>query len=76
MQMQDAVELMNFLENQGFDAKLYEDYSGRGMYGNTTTGVTTDASPGEMEFMEEEMEEAEIDPAFRKDSMGLDYIYY
>jgi len=74
--MHEATELVEFLQNEGYEAKLYEDYSGRGMYGNTTTGVTTDASPGTMESLEEEMEESEIDPSFRKDSMGLDYIYY
>ena len=74
--MHEAVELMNFLQDEGYEAELYEGYSGRGMYGNTTTGVTTDASPGTMESMEEDMENADIDPSFRRDSMGLDYIYY
>ncbi len=76
MQTYKAIELVNFLEAKGYDAELYEDYSGRGMYGNTTTGVTTDASPNSMENLEEDMEEAEIDPSFRRDNMGLDYIYY
>lgn len=76
MQLHEAIELVEFLESEGYDAELYEDYSGRGMYGNTTTGVTTDARPQSMEAMEEAMEEAEIDPSFRKDNMGLDYIYY
>lgn len=76
MQKNTAIDLMDFLQSEGFDAELYEDYSGRGMYGRTTTGITTNASFGEMESMEEEMELAGIDPSFSKDSMGLDYIYY
>jgi len=76
MELPDAIELVDFLQGEGYDAELYEGYSGRGMYGKTTTGVTTDASPGSMEHMEEEMEENEIDPSFHRDSMGLDYIYY
>lgn len=76
MQLEQAQELMNFLQDEGYEAELYEGYSGRGMYGNTTTGVTTDASPGAMESMEEDMENVDIDTSFRHDDMGLDYIYY
>ena len=71
-----AIDLMNFLQEEGYEADLYDDYSGRGMFGSETTGVTTDARPDSMDKMEEAMEEAEIDPCFRKDNMGLDYIYY
>ncbi len=71
-----AIDLKDFLQEEGYEADLYDDYSGRGMYGNETTGVTTDASPAAMEEMKEQMEEVEIDPFFCKDSMGLDYIYY
>lgn len=76
MQMQDAVSLMNFLFNEGYDAEIRDDYSGRGMYGKTTVAVTTDANPATMEFMREEMENAEMNPVYSSDSMGLDYIYY
>lgn len=76
MQFEAAIDLKDFLQDQGYDAELYEDYSGRGMFGRTTTGVTSDATPYDVNEMQEDMEEAEIDPAFRKDSMGLDYIYY
>jgi len=76
MQLSDAIELVDFLESKGYDAELYEQYSGRGMYGSETTGVTTNASPNSMDNLEEDLEEAEIDTEFRRDNMGLDYIYY
>jgi len=76
MELPTAIDLVEFLQNEGYEAELYEGYSGRSMYGRTTTGVTTDARPHSMEAMEEDMESADIDPDFRSDSMGLSYIYY
>jgi hypothetical protein len=76
MLLEHAIELVEFLESEGHEAELYENYSGRCMYGNTTTGVTTDARPCIMKDLEEEMETAGIEPDMRSDSMGLDYIYY
>jgi len=76
MLFEQAQKLMNFLQDNGYEANLYENYSGRYMYGRTTTGVTTDANPGAIEYMEEDMKNADIDSDFSRDSMGLDYIYY
>jgi len=76
MQLEQATELVEFLESEGHEAELYENYSGRGMYGNTTTGVTTDASFGTMDSMEQSLEIAGIEPHMQRDNMGLDYIYY
>lgn len=76
MELEQATEVMHFLQDAGYEAELYENYSGRAMYGKTTTGVTTDANPGTMESLEDEMEECEIETGFRHDSMGLDFIYY
>lgn len=69
-------ELSSFAE-----AEIYEDYSGRGMYGRTTTGVVTGASQGEfiMALVEVARELDEIEPRefqFATDSMGRDTIYY
>ena len=71
MDLNSATEMVDILQSEGYEAELYYDYSGRGMYGNTTTGVTTDARPNTMAEMEA-LEEWD----FRSDSMGLDYIYY
>jgi hypothetical protein len=76
MDRNSAIDLKDFLHDRGYEADLYDDYSGRSMYGSETTGVTTDARPSDMDEMEEAMEEAEIEPPFRKDNMGMDYIYY
>ena len=36
-----AVEILN---EYGHEASVYEDYSGRGMYGDTVDGITADCS--------------------------------
>ena len=75
MQLHEAIELVDYLELQGYEATLYEGYSGRGMYGKETTGVTTDARPYDMEELETDIEEI-LPRGYRTDSMGLDFIYY
>jgi hypothetical protein len=37
-----AETLKNMMENNGEEAEIYEDYSGRAMYGKTTTGLVID----------------------------------
>jgi len=39
-----AVKLMNVLHNEGHDAEVREGYSGKGMFGKTTTGISTNAT--------------------------------
>ena len=41
-----AETLVQALEDEGIDAELREDYSGRGMYGKTTAGVVFDGDIG------------------------------
>lgn len=36
-------EIAELLVNSGYDLQIYEDYSGRGMYGKTTTGIECDS---------------------------------
>lgn len=59
-----ALKLIKKLKMEGYNASLYEDYSGRGMFGRTTFGVITDAR--------------NVSPKIklRRDNLGLDYIYY
>ena len=43
MQLELAKKIVNACYNQGKEARLYEDYSGRWMYGKETTGVVVDS---------------------------------
>lgn len=87
-----TVEAANFLANalgaMGYNADVYSDYSGRGMYGETTTAVQvrdefpdiSDAIHKQLAYVDDdELEEGEDypDPAsIRSDSMGLGSIFY
>jgi len=69
MKLDAAIDLVNALQDNGFEAETYEDYSGRGMYGETTTGVVSDITPNTIpEF---------LNTRYNIDNMGKsDYIYY
>ena len=70
------------------DAEIYEGYSGRGMYGRETTGVTVNslsevaasmiANAEEVAVRVAELKAAgvEMPTGFRQDSMGYDTIIY
>ncbi len=68
MELTKANEIIERLEEQGYEAGLYREYSGRAMYGKTTYAVTTDCSPVTMEAHRIEY------PCV--DNMGLEYVYY
>ena len=36
-----AEKIVAMLQDEGFTARVYDDYSGRGMYGKTTTAVVS-----------------------------------
>lgn len=84
----DTAELIvEALHNYGEDeAELYEDYSGRGMYGRNTTGVVVENTgailPAVVEYLRDNVcEECDWDgiPDFesmRLDNLGLSYIVY
>lgn len=38
-----AEHIVNACNNEGVEARLYENYSGRGMYGKTTMGVVVES---------------------------------
>lgn len=44
MKLEFAQSVVDFMYDSGTDAKLYEDYSGRWMYGSTTAAVVGDLS--------------------------------
>ena len=62
-----------YLEDDCHEARVYEGYSGRSMYGSTTTGVVTDA---DAEAFKAACLRAEVEFGNRWDSMGLQTIYY
>ena len=41
MKLANAEKIAEFFEQSGIPYEIYEDYSGRGMYGATTAGVVT-----------------------------------
>ena len=66
------------------EAEIYEDYSGRGMFGKTTTAVVTDLSSELVvksimvdgySFEDEGFDLDEVTD-FKGDSLGLSNIYY
>lgn len=88
MEIELAETIAEALDNAGIEAKVREEYSGRGMYGNSTAGVVFDGSLGDVlravinyahEFCIED--EGWPEPKFdcnriRTDSMGLGTIIY
>ena len=79
-----AEKLIEILDEVGEEGKLSEDYSGRGMYGKTTCGVTTNLSPAELinviiqcaDLLVENDQSLFPYPNIHSDSMGLSFIYY
>ena len=69
-------------------AEVYDDYSGRGMYGATTAGVTLEHNDGScllLNLLErltegsievEELEDLPLPDRFHTDSMGMGIIIY
>lgn len=82
-----AVEILN---DQGHEASVHEDYSGRAMYGSTVDGITADCSgvligwaimAAVMDSMDRDdyrdpLEVARDFLPTRTDSMGMSTIYY
>ena len=44
MNLELATKTVELLNDNDFIAEVYENYSGRGMYGSTVPGITTNAS--------------------------------
>jgi len=57
-----AKRVIKRIEDKGGEARIYEGYSGRGMYGRNTTGVVVGSIPKNCKW--------------RTDNLGLDYILY
>jgi len=70
--LKNAEAIVEFLTSEGIEATVYEEYSGRGMFGSTTSGVVTSQS-GDVAFA---MGSLGIKERPQQDSMGLDVILY
>lgn len=77
--------IADLLETDGYEASVRDDYSGRGMYGATTHGIDTDASPATIlgvvisnaeYFVDRDLTPLFPDTGLRWDNMGLGYILY
>jgi hypothetical protein len=88
MELRTAQTLVDLIENNGEEAELHEDYSGRGMYGDTTSGIVLDdpsqilaaicrivGEGGRIDNDLKEMAE-DLESGFRTDSMGMQTICY
>jgi len=85
MQIELAEKLVGVLGDMGHNARVYENYSGRFMYGKSTTGVETDAPITEIlrsvimfadEFVDGDYAIFEEIDGIRVDNLGLNMIYY
>lgn len=80
--------LVDLAEDFDIEASIYENYSGRGMYGAVTTGIVMEDAVANLPFLLYncarsivELQEAgelplELDESFRTDNMGRDVIVY
>jgi hypothetical protein len=87
MELTTANFLVNAIRDQGNEAEVREDYSGRGMLGRTTSGIVVESQSGLLtdvvayiKKMGQENPQFIFDipdmPHFREDSMGRDMILY
>lgn len=72
MKLKNAQRIVKCLEAEGTEASLYEDYSGRGMWGTTTTAVAADDSDDVLRVMGV----LGIEDTRRVDSLGYGYVAY
>ena len=78
MDKQVAKRIVDACRSQGHNADIYEGYSGRGMYGSETTGVTADSKSIIIQSIINEsklFDDLNISE-LRSDSMGLETIIY
>lgn len=91
MTKETAEFLKEAIENNGGDATIHEDYSGRGMYGSTTCGIVVDDPMSVLADVLKYISESLIDEdnetciyegrrftadSFRMDNMGRRTIIY
>ena len=75
MNLEQATKIVERMEAEGAKASVYPSYSGRGMFGKTCVGITTD-SPELVGYCASEAGVPRKELPKRSDSMGLDLILY
>jgi len=75
MTLEQAEAIVERMEDEGASARVYRDYSGRGMFGKTCVGIVTD-SPELVGFCAAEAGVPKRDLPRRRDSLGFDTILY
>lgn len=86
MDMELAEMIIEAMENNGHEAELRSDYSGRGMYGKSTHGVVIECGIGiamaavisnaDIFVDDDDGEPIFVIESIRSDSMGLGTILY
>ncbi len=88
MELKLAERIVDACDNAGIESSIREDYSGRSMFGETTTGVIVESMGAAMaaiisfahefvEYVEDGLVDPEFEPTgFRTDSRGHDTIIY
>jgi hypothetical protein len=72
MKLENASKIFYYLEDKGTPVEIFEGYSGRGMYGEETTGIVVDNAMD----VAHAMGHLGIEDNQRTDSMGLQTIVY
>lgn len=75
MTLKQAKKIVALMEDEGSAAKVYEKYSGRGMFGGTCVGIVTD-SPSLVNYFGKQIRMKVRELPSRKDNMGLQTIVY
>ena len=84
MNLELAEGIKNAIEDNGHECEIYENYSGRGMFGTTTTGIVVESEIQIIEsilatprfFIEKDFT-ARFDPqSLQTDNMGKRFIIY
>ena len=73
-----AEKMIDACNEEGIELEIYEEYSGRGMYGKTTTGIVI-AQNDPMEDVMVACRKHDVNirsSEFQKDSLGLSKIIY
>jgi len=71
MERAKALKAVEKLTTEGYEASIYENYSGRGMFGADTTAVVVEGP-----WSENIVKDVPALKKLRADSLGHDTIYY
>lgn len=75
MTLDQAKKIVEILNDEGVEARVYENYSGRGMYGATCTGIVCD-DPVSVGAAASRARVKKADRPRRSDNLGRSLIIY